>query len=71
MGIVSPYRGVGSVADHIASLASQRAELLAALKALVIDANRLCDRQQGGSYEDDCRSSLAIAKAAIAKAEVQ
>jgi hypothetical protein len=40
------------------------AELLAALDALIIDANRLCDRQLGGSYEDDCRRSIEAAKLA-------
>jgi hypothetical protein len=44
-------------------------ELLAALKALRIDANRLCDRSLGGTYEDDCRRAIAGADAAIAKAE--
>lgn len=35
-------------------------------KALAIDANRLCDRQQGGTYEDDCRKSIAYVYAALA-----
>ena len=43
--------------------------LLAALKTLRIDANRLCDRQLGGTYEDDCRAAIAVADEAIAKAE--
>jgi hypothetical protein len=45
------------------------AELLAALRALRIDAKRLCDRQLGGSYEADCRRAIAVADAAIDKAE--
>ena len=45
-------------------------ELVAALKQLRIDANRLCDRQLGGTYEDDCRRSLAVAVAVLQKAEV-
>lgn len=44
-------------------------ELLQALKALRVDANRLCDRNLGGTYEDDCRCSIRAADAAIAKAE--
>jgi hypothetical protein len=44
-------------------------DLLAALRELRINANRLCDRQLGGTYEEDCRRSLAVADAAIAKAE--
>jgi hypothetical protein len=35
-----------------------------ALKALVIDARRLCDRNLGGTYEEDCRRSIARAEAA-------
>jgi hypothetical protein len=37
-----------------------------ALERLRIDANRLCDRQLGGTYEDDCRRSIAVAVAALA-----
>ncbi len=36
-----------------------------ALKNLRIDANRLCDRNLGGTYEDDCRRSIAGADAAL------
>lgn len=36
--------------------------LTAALRMLIIDANRLCDRQLGGTYEEDCRRSIAVAK---------
>lgn len=36
-----------------------------ALEQLRIDANRLCDRQLGGTYEDDCRRSLRKADAAL------
>jgi hypothetical protein len=36
-----------------------------ALRQLRIDANRLCDRQLGGSYEADCRRSIAAADAAL------
>ncbi len=42
-----------------------RVELLASTKELRINANRLCDRQLGGSYEDDCRRSIARVDAAI------
>lgn len=41
--------------------------LLRALQQLRIDANRLCDRQLGGTYEEDCRRSIAAADAAIAQ----
>jgi len=44
-------------------------ELLEALEELRINANRLCDRNLGGTYEADCRRSIAKADAAIAKAE--
>lgn len=36
-----------------------------ALADLIIDANRLCDRGLGGTYEDDCRLSLAKARHAL------
>jgi hypothetical protein len=36
-----------------------------ALAQLRIDANRLCDRSLGGTYEDDCRRSIAAADAVL------
>jgi len=45
---------------------SPLAEVIAALRELLVNANRLCDRQLGGTYEDDCRRSLAKAEAALA-----
>jgi len=51
-----------------ASLTQQKQEnerLRIALTALRIDANRLCDRQLGGTYEDDCRRSIRQADAAL------
>lgn len=30
-----------------------------------IDANRLCDRQLGGTYEEDCRRAIAVADQAL------
>jgi hypothetical protein len=42
-----------------------------ALEELRINANRLCDRQLGGTYEDDCRRSLAKAEAALAPQDTQ
>jgi hypothetical protein len=52
-----------------ARLIAAAPDLLKALRDLQHNANRLCDRQLGGTYEDDCRRSIAWAKAAIAKAE--
>ena len=52
-----------------ARLIAAAPDLLGALKTLRIDANRLCDRCLGGTYEDDCRTAIEIADAAIAKAE--
>jgi hypothetical protein len=54
-----------------ARLIAAAPELLAALKTLVIDANRLCDRNLGGTYEADCRRAIADARTAIAIAEEQ
>lgn len=44
---------------------TDRAALIATVKQLWIDANRLCDRQLGGTYESDCRLSLKQAEPAI------
>lgn len=44
----------------------QIAALTKALTTLRIDANRLCDRQLGGSYEQDCRAAIKLADAALA-----
>jgi isoleucyl-tRNA synthetase len=35
-------------------------ELTKTLECLRIDANRLCDRMLGGTYEEDCRRTLAL-----------
>jgi hypothetical protein len=45
------------------------ARLREALDELRINANRLCDRQLGGTYEDDCRRSLAKADALLTPAK--
>jgi chromosome segregation ATPase len=47
----------------------QVAALTQALKDLRDDANRLCDRQLGGTYEEDCRRSIAKADAALTGAQ--
>jgi hypothetical protein len=39
--------------------------LRALLEELVIDANRLCDRNLGGTYEEDCRRTIAKARALL------
>ena len=46
-------------------------DLYQALAELRINANRLCDRNLGGTYEEDCRRSLAKAEAALTKARGQ
>jgi hypothetical protein len=67
--------GVGSVADYIAFLADQRAELLDALKAVEREATSFTNlaRQRGEDLRpeaaDGVRNALATARAAIAKAE--
>lgn len=44
---------------------AQVQELRKALADLRINANRLCDRNQGGTYEEDCRRSLKRAESAL------
>jgi len=58
----APPPKVGWCAD---AAARERA-LGAALRQLRIDANRLCDRMLGGSYEQDCRLAIKVADAALA-----
>jgi hypothetical protein len=41
----------------------------AALADLIQNANRLCDRNQGGTYEEDCRRSIARARAVLDASE--
>lgn len=53
---------VESLQARVAALEAENATIKAALRALCIDANRLCDRQLGGSYEDDCRATIAVAR---------
>lgn len=54
--------------DANAHLLKAAPRLLEALKVLRMDANRLCDRQIGGTYEEDCRRALAQADEAISEA---
>jgi hypothetical protein len=44
----------------------KRDKLVAAAQELRNDANRLCDRNLGGTYEEDCRRSIAAFDAALA-----
>lgn len=50
---------------QLPSLSPETADLLTALKELRQDANRLCDRGLGGTYEEDCRRSIAKVDAAL------
>ena len=43
--------------------------LAEAMEQLIIDANRLCDRNLGGTYEEDCRRSITVARRALAAAQ--
>ena len=52
-----------------ANLIAVAPAMLAALKVLRNDANRLCDRNLGGTYEADCRRAVAAAAAVIYRAE--
>lgn len=46
-------------------LTQENERLKSAIRTLIIDANRLCDRQLGGTYEDDARRSIQAARIAI------
>jgi hypothetical protein len=61
-------RPIPEIAEANARFIAAAPDLFDALKQLRIDANRLCDRQLGGSYEADCRLSIKQADDAIAKA---
>ncbi len=61
------YREVANEnAAKLEVLSVEHTKLRKALKQLRIDANRLCDRNLGGTYEEDCRRSIAVAEAALA-----
>ncbi len=59
--------GDGSHSPTAATDCGTCRELRAALMALRVDANRLCDRMLGGTYEEDCRRTIAVVDAVIAK----
>jgi len=46
-------------------LKAAHAKLRASAWSLLTDANRLCDRNQGGTYEEDCRLSIKLVRAAL------
>lgn len=55
---IEALRGPGAVGP-------QATELFDALRELRVNANRLCDRQLGGTYEEDCRRSIARVNEAL------
>lgn len=59
-------RAAGFVSNRSQKRAA--AELYRALSDLRQNANRLCDRNLGGTYEDDCRRSIVKADAALRRA---
>lgn len=74
----APYvvrmRGVGAghtpeeqaeIAAFIVKASNAHETLVTALSLLAHTANRLCDRNLGGTYEDDCRVALAKAREAL------
>lgn len=52
---------------HDAAAEVYMRELVGAAAELRVNANRLCDRQLGGTYEEDCRRSLARIDKALAR----
>jgi hypothetical protein len=59
---------IEEIEELVQAVLSVNDDVVAALKDLRINANRLCDRQLGGTYEDDCRRSIARADAALSHA---
>ena len=55
--------------QELITLRAREAKLREAATALRIDANRLCDRNLGGTYEEDCRRSIAALDAALAEGD--
>ena len=55
--------------QELITMRAREAKLREAATALRIDANRLCDRNLGGTYEEDCRRSIAALDAALAEGE--
>lgn len=51
--------------QELITMRAREAKLREAATALRIDANRLCDRNLGGTYEEDCRRSIAALDAAL------
>jgi excisionase family DNA binding protein len=68
--LTSPTEGHAAAGvSQLRTLTAERDALRAALVELRINANRLCDRMLGGTYEDDCRRSIAKADEALALAD--
>lgn len=61
----SAVRQLCAERDELREALSREPAIVSVLRELRIDANRLCDRNQGGTYEDDCRRSVAKADAAL------
>ena len=55
--------------QELITMRAREAKIRDAATALRIDANRLCDRNLGGTYEEDCRRSIAALDAALAEGE--
>lgn len=71
--LVPEYSSPKRIAELQIALAASEArqqELYNALNGLRRDANRLCDRQLGGSYEQDCRLAIKVADEALGAARV-
>lgn len=68
-GICGDYSKHWRLLDCDAVAIAAVPKLLAALKLLRIDANRLADRNQGGTYEADVRRAIKVADEAIDEAE--
>lgn len=59
---------VDLVRSCVKTFEQQLMQVTEALKELRINANRLCDHNQGGTYEEDCRRSIANADAVLSRA---
>lgn len=69
LGSSAVMAGGAWLVEQLDAASAREAKLREAATTLRVDANRLCDRNLGGTYEEDCRRSIAALDAALAEGE--